>query len=270
MDFSVLTSLYIKARKDEFEATLHSIWDDQTLKPSEIVVVKDGPLPDELENFLDACADKYPLKFVRLAQASGLGEALRQGVLACSHEIIARMDGDDIAVSDRFEKQIGYMSEHPDVVLLGGAIQEFGDSLEDLLGKRVPPTDADNIRKFAKYRNPFNHMTVCFRKSAVLAAGNYVPLDGYEDYWLWCRMLADGGKGANLPEVLVYARAGADMIRRRRGWKLAKSEARLAELQHGIGFISAGEMWRNIFLKGGARLIPVRCLKLVYNFLRSK
>ena len=112
-NFSVLISVYFKENSSFFEKALSSIWDDQTLQPTEIVVVKDGELTPELDSVLIDYSKKAPVKVVALSTNVGLGKALAIGLDACSYELVARMDSDDVAVATRFEKQISYLIENP-------------------------------------------------------------------------------------------------------------------------------------------------------------
>lgn len=270
ISFSVLLSVYSKEEPCFLASALESIWDLQTVKPLEIVIVKDGPLTPELDKVINAFQENAPCQIVSLEKNQGLGVALGCGVIHCKNEYIARMDSDDIALPDRFEKQMVFMSSHPEIDICGGMIQEFSESPDRSIGLRVLPEEADAIYSFMKFRNPFNHMTVCFKKGVILKAGNYQTLHGYEDYWLWARVLQAGGKGANLPDILVYARTGNNMLARRRGWKLCKSEIELARRLHKIGVLSFPEMLRNIILKSGVRLLPALILKLMYKHLRKR
>ena len=117
---------------------------------------------------------------------------------------------------------------------------------------------------FLKIRNPFNHMTVFFKKQAVIDAGNYQHIIGYEDYWLWARVLKCGGKGENLPDILVNVRAGDNMLARRRGWMFFKLEIEMAAKLYSIGVLNSFAMVRNILLRAPLRLIPLCLLRQVY------
>ena len=270
MNFSVLLSVYSREDPCFLTSALESIWDLQTVKPSEIVIVKDGPLTPELDKVINTFQKNAPCQIVSLEINQVLGVDLVRGVIHCKNEYIARMDSDDIALPNRFEKQMVFMSSHPEIDICGGMIQEFLESPDQPTGLRVLPEDADAIYSFMKFRCPFNHMTVCFKKDVVVKAGNYQTLHGYEDYWLWARILQSGGKGANLPDVLVYARTGNNMLARRRGWKLCKSEIELARRFHKIGVFSFPEMLRNIILRSGVRLLPASVLKIAYKYLRKR
>ncbi len=226
--YSVLMSLYGRERSDFLRLALDSMM-GQTIPPDEIVLVEDGPLPDALHEIIRECSDRNPGLFTILVNPSnlGLGLSLRKGVEACKNELIARMDTDDIAFPDRCKKQLLYFVSHPVTAILGGQIQEFVDSPDSPVGRRqVPESDAD-LKQFMRKRCPFNHMTVMFKKSDVLAAGNYRDWFWNEDYDLWIRLALRGCTFANLPDVLVSTRVGRDMYSRRGGLKYFVSECRI-------------------------------------------
>lgn len=263
MKFSVLMSSYYKDDPEELKIALRSIWDEQTVKPAEIVIVKDGPLSAELDAVIDDFSARAPVKIVPLEKNQGLGIALAEGVKQCSCDCIARMDGDDISLPDRFEKQAAFMEQNPDIAICGGMTTEFSENPDVITGKRQLPQTDDEIKKFLKWRSPFNHPTVMFRKQAVLDAGNYRHFLSYEDYWLWARILQNN-KGYNLPDTLVNMRAGQDMLYRRKGWRFFIAEIKLAQNLKSINVLNSWQMLRNIFVRATLRLVPVCVLKLVY------
>lgn len=235
---TVLMSVYYKEKPDYLIACLDSML-NQTYLPDEIVLVKDGPLTDELDSVIEEYVGKAPQVFrlVPLSENVGLGKALAIGVEASSHQLIARMDTDDIAIPERLEKQRNYFIENPATSIVGSNIIEFEGTIENIIANRNVPSTHEEILTFAKRRNPFNHMTVMYRKEAVLEAGNYQPLNGYEDYYLWVRMLKHRAVAHNFNEVLVYARGGEDMYERRGGWKyyLDGREAQKKIFEVGLG-----------------------------------
>ena len=112
--FSVLLSVYKKEHPTYLKQSLDSLF-AQTLPPDEIVLVKDGPLTPELEAVVTEYQSRYPmLKVVPLPQNQGLGKALNEGLKHCSYELVARMDTDDIAKPERFERQMQVFREHPE------------------------------------------------------------------------------------------------------------------------------------------------------------
>lgn len=228
--FSVLTSVYRNDNPVHFRTAIESVTVRQTLKPDEVVLVVDGPVPDALDREIKALAEEIPqMVVIRLEKNSGLGIALRTGMEHASNELVARMDSDDISAPDRFEKQIAYMEQHPECDLLGGQISEFIDDESNVVGKRVVPCKHDEILMWLKGRCPFNHMSVIALRTHVLAVGNYSDWHFNEDYYLWIRMAEAGCRFANLPDILVNVRVGRDMYARRGGWKYFKSEKGLQD-----------------------------------------
>jgi len=241
------------------------------LSAGEIVLVKDGPLTDALDEVIrkHQHASQVPYKIVVLEKNVGLGTALNKGLAHCRYEWVARMDSDDIAMPERFETQISFLENHPEVDVLGSSILEFDSDTKMTIGERRLPSGHDEIVQYAKLRNPINHMTVIFRKSAIESAGSYLPMNGFEDYYLWVRLLQKGCRFANLDEVLVEARAGDEMILRRHGWSYVKNEWRFAQCVKNLGFLSFLEYLRYLATRIPLRLLPPFILKRMYNKLRK-
>lgn len=222
--FSVLMSVYAKENPKYLEEALNSVF-NQTLKPSEVVLVEDGSLTQELESIIIAFEKKYKeLRVIRFKKNRGLGPALNDGLKECKYDYIARMDTDDICRKDRFEKQINYLIKHPKIDVLGSNIYEFKESIkEDMRIKKMPT--GEKIKSYIKKRNPLNHMTVCFKKKSVIDCGSYKSMLYLEDYYLWVRMFVKGKVIENINDELVYARVGNGFEKRRgnkkqiEGWK---------------------------------------------------
>lgn len=267
--FSLLMAVYKNDSPDFLAQALDSVVAN-TCQPTQVVVVKDGPITAELERVLEQYSTKLPLNLVSLPVNQGLGPALNAGVLACREEWIARFDSDDICEPTRFERQLAYIASHPETSLLGGQIQEFETDQDDAYASRIVPVEQAAIYRFAKARNPFNHMTVMFKKSTVLAAGNYQNDPLYEDYALWIRMMMQVQTVANLSAVLVYARAGNNMFRRRGGWKYAFNEIRFQFEFYRKGFLSLPQLTINIVSRVPVRLVPNSVRTFIYrHFLRQ-
>lgn len=219
MDFSVLMAVYGKDNPDHYRIALESVTKGQALNPTQIVIVYDGPVPKEIEAVsLDVESNTPQTRFtvVRQETNKGLAAALNFGLEHCSYEYVARMDSDDYSVSDRFEKQFNYLKNHPEIDVLGGTIAEFEDDPQIIGATREVGHTHEEIVKMAKRRTPFNHMTVVFKKSKVLAVGGYnVEFGKLEDYKLWVDLIASGCKVSNLDEVLVHMRVGNGLISRR-------------------------------------------------------
>ncbi len=269
MQFSVLISVYRKENPLFLDKALESI-EDQTLLANEIVLVKDGLLTSDLDRVIAHRIEQSEIvyKIIELKENVGLGRALNEGLHHCSYAWAARMDSDDVSLPERFEKQFDYLRKHPGIDILGSWICEFDEVPDNYKYERRVPVSHKDIAKFAKYRNPMNHMTVLFRKKAIEEVGGYLPMNGFEDYFLWMRMLAQGKTFANHPEVLVAARTGRDMIRRRQGWEYAKKEWTLEKNAYKIGFWSKVDIARNFFTRFLPRLLPVYAVERLYNVLR--
>jgi len=261
-------SVYYKEKPSYLKEAISSIL-NQSLKPSEIVLIKDGKLTEELEAVIDDFANCNPnlFKIISFDNNMGLGMALQEGVLNCSYDIIARMDTDDIAKPDRFEKQIKIFKENPEIDIVGSYIDEFDENINNIISRRIVPVNDSEIKKFAKRRNPFNHMTVMYRKKSVLEAGNYKPFLWNEDYYLWVRMILKGCKMYNIPESLVFARTGTNMFERRGGIKYIRPELNLQKEFLDLGFINTYEYITNVIFRSTVRLIPNKARGLVYTKL---
>ena len=204
-------SVYKNDDPDFLAIALESIYDQQTRKPDEIVVVFDGPLNDRLYAVLDEFKKgrEDVVKYYPQEVNRGLGEALRIGSELCTGDYILRMDSDDISDKERFAKQIAYVEAHPEIDALGTDIAEFNkDPFREEMRTRVCPVKHEDIVNMAKKRNPMNHVTACIKKSALMKAGGYQTLLLLEDYLLWLNMIVAGCKLANLNESLVYVRVG--------------------------------------------------------------
>lgn len=226
--FSVVMSVYKSDEPRNFKKAIESIWNNQTRKPDEIVLVVDGEVGCGIETIIDEFRNKISFFNVyRYNENRGLGAALRLGVEKAKYDLIARMDSDDISVSNRFEKQLEFLNNNEDIDVVGGQILEFSENIENIVGERKVCTSSEQINNDIKKRCPFNHMTVMFKKKAVINSGNYLDWHFNEDYYLWIRMYLNGAKFANLDVVLVYARVDNGMYKRRGGVKYFSSELRL-------------------------------------------
>lgn len=268
--FSVLMSLYIKEKKEYFDECMKSML-RQTVIPNEIVIVFDGPISKELSDCVKKYTQDYPnwIKIIKNEKNKGLGLALADGVPECTYELIARMDTDDIARSDRFEKQLKMFIDNPDLDICGSNIIEFEGDISNVLSKRDVPLTHDEIAKYQKQRSAFNHMTVMYKKSTVLKAGNYENCPLMEDDMLWIRMLLVGAKCANIDDYLVYARTGYAMIERRGGFSYYKKYKNGRKKILDTGYISKWDYYKTIFVQFIVALVPKKLRLLIFTrFLR--
>lgn len=266
LPFSVLLPVYAGDSPSFVRRAYASVTVDQSLPPDEVVLVQDGPVGAELAEVIAHLHDSstVDVRILVLEENVGLARALDAGLAACSHDVVARMDADDIARPDRFAEQLALIAGGYDIV--GSAIQEFADERSPG-AVRIAPGSSQEIEQSARFRSPFNHPTVVFRRAAVRAAGGYEDLPLMEDYWLWARMIAQGARGRNLPEPLVMYRVGAGAYARRGGRNLLRSEVELQRRMRRIGFTTRTQFARNLLVRGTYRLVPEQLRRRAYRSL---
>ena len=266
--FSVLMSLYIKEKPEYLRTCMDSIF-TQTALPNEVVIVLDGPITEELQMVVDHYMQENPglIRLVPLEQNRGLGLALAEGIQHCRNELVARMDTDDICRKDRFEKQLAEFEKNPKLDICGSHIAEFESDPQVIKCVRKVPLENADIRRYQRKRDGFNHVSVMFKKSAVLAAGNYQHALLMEDTLLWANMFLNGAMGRNIDENLVFVRAGDEMIARRGGFGyfLKYREGRRKVLQ--TGFISKWDYFQTLAGQLVVALMPAKLRLFVFRKL---
>lgn len=274
LKFSVLLSIYKDENPEYLDECLKSVFLNSVI-PNEVVIVEDGPLTRQLYEKLELYSIKYKeiIKRVPIQHNVGLGRALAIGLKECSHNLVARMDADDICMPNRFQLQLAEFDKDANLTLLGSYIDEFDDDPEKTTLTREVPLNQTDILKFARKRNPFNHMTVMFKKDKVLEVGNYRKvLDiGYEDYDLWIRILKAGFKVKNLDISMVKVRTGESMLKRRGNKKRLKTALYFRKYLKDIGFINVFEFFIYSLHTIAFSFSPVPFKRWLYkNILRSR
>ena len=269
-EFSLLMSVWRGDDPGFLSAAFTSVVHDQTRRPDDVVLVQDGPVTPMLAETIARLVESSPVPTTVLALDAnvGLGVALDKGMAACAHDIIARMDADDIALPHRFTVQVPLVEAGVDLV--GSSMLEFGSDPADIVGRRVPPIDPVVIVRYARFYQPFNHPTVVYRRSVVEAAGGYRHLALMEDYLLFAKMIERGARVANVEEPLVLYRVGAGAYARRGGVAILKSEWRLQRQLVDMGFTSRAQFIRNVVVRGGYRLVPEPVRKTAYRALIAR
>ena len=270
--YSVLMSVYKNDDPEFLDIALKSIYEHQTVKPDEIVVVFDGPLTEELYDVLDRFREgkESVVRYYPQEENHGLGEALRIGSEKCTCDYIFRMDSDDISDPRRFEKQISYVEAHPDIDVLGTDIAEFNNSTDEDMRVRSCPENHEDIVKMGRKRNPMNHVSVCMKRSALERCGGYKTLLLLEDYYLWLNMIAAKCRLANIHESLVYVRVGNGFDSKRgskeriTGWKTLQDFM----LEHEM--IAKKEAVMNMIYIHGFVRTPAWSKKLLYKAILRK
>jgi len=196
----------------------------QTERDFELLIVDDGST-DKTESIVRSFKDSRIVYFKR--QHEGLVSTLNFALTKASSEYIARMDADDVAYPQRFEKQLKFMKDR-DLVLCGSwadLMDEDGDKIGEL---KFPPVEDCSVRSYAILHNPFIHPTVIFKKDVVIAAGGYRNFKHVEDYELWTRIIFKNKIG-NIPEKLLEYRLHSLQVTKRKN-RLMKSSAYLVRL----------------------------------------
>lgn len=271
-DFSVLMSVYKKENPSYMRDCLNSVF-NQTLQPTEVVLVEDGPLTQELYDLVSNFEKHHSrLKVVPLETNGGLGKALNEGLKHCSYDYVARMDTDDQCYPTRFEKQIKFLEEHPDIDVVGSLTTEFTDDengVKKILSTKYFPETIEENERYSRKRCPVEHPAVIFKKQAVLKAGGYQHCLLFEDYHLWARMFVNGAKFYNIQEPLLYFRMTEDSFNRRGGLKYAMNELKALGMFRKIGFLSNRQYLFTILTRFPVRVMPHYIRKFIYNkFLR--
>ncbi len=265
--FSVLMSIYYKEKPANLKLALDSVI-NQTYKPSEIILVEDGPLTQELDLLIDNYRSKYDfIKIIKLKKNQGLGNALNVGLKHCKYEYVARMDTDDISLPNRFEKQFKFIESNPEYDVIGSNIIEFDDSTNEDISVRKVPEIHEEIVRYSKKRNPVNHVSVIFLKSSVLSVDSYQDCMYFEDYYLWMRMINRGFKFYNVQENLVRVRAGLSFSSRRGNLKYIKNIINFENKILKLGLIPVHLYFYNVFVRSVVSLMPN---KLRYRLYQKK
>ena len=250
-----------------FSKALDSIYEN-SIKPDQVLVTVDGPVSKSFRKIIKKNELKYSLDIVWSEKKVGLDKALNLGLTKCKNEFIFRADGDDFNKDNRFEIQLPFLLGDIDVV--GSYIDEFDECGQYISTKSVPLND-NEIEKSLPFRNPINHMTVGFKKSAVDAVGGYPELFLKGDYGLWIKLKAAQRKFKNINKSLVNATTGRRMIGHRGGLKYVISEIDLQKYLIHYKFSNILSSLIIFLLRATVFLLPSFLRSLIYKlFLRSR
>lgn len=271
MSISVLISAYINCTKDNIEKALNSVFYEQTVKPDQIVLVLDGPVRDELYEFVHLFQKRVDCAMIihSIQQSKGFGNALNEGVELCLGEYIARMDSDDICLPNRFKDQVDYLLNDPLVDIVGTWISEIDEN--DKITRKVvkyPETHKQCFSTFM-YRDPLAHPTVMFRASFFKKAGKYpvnVPL--FEDTLMWYQGFMNGCVFANVPKVGLKFRRASDFYSKRGNVKAMASlfRYRIFRINPNLHYGFRGNLYAFFYFV--MQLMPFFIRKFVYDRFR--
>lgn len=269
--FSVLIPVYFKDDPQFFDQALHSIYTTQTTKPSQIVIVIDGPVGRPLQSIIDtwSVVDGVQVTIRQLPFNVGLGKALQIGLNDCLFDYVARMDSDDISHKDRFEDQLACFRRDPNLDICGSNIVEFVTGIENPASLKIVPEYTNDIVKYSYFRNPFNHPSVMFKRTRVYEIGGYQDMPFFEDYYLWIRCIMSDFSFYNIQKNLVFMRAGPGHLSRRSGINYAKFEFQFLSRIRKIGFLSFRRFIFLLLVRCSSRLIPLFLTRFIYSILRK-
>lgn len=234
---AVLLPVYVKDNPEYFKTTIEFIC-TQSYRNFKIFVGIDGPIEGQLEKQIHECEQSQQFFVCRFPENRGLACVLNDLIVEAEKqgfEYFARIDADDICVNTRFERQMRYLQEHPEVDVVGGAIEEIDDNSVKNGKMVVYPLTHDDCRKFFRYRDPLAHPATFFRKSYFDKVAKY---NGKVNTWyrpeyrknqdtmLWFDGFMSGCIFANLPDTVLNFRVAKDFYGRRNGWKRAKQMMR--------------------------------------------
>lgn len=238
----------------------------QSVKPDELVLVIDGPVPAELEDEISALCVRFAITTVPLPENVGLGRALNAGLSKCKNEIVARMDSDDIAFPDRMQMQLSLMQK-TGADIISCVVAEFEESTDKITACRLVPQTHQEIMRYVRKRNPFNHPAVVYKKSVIQKVGGYQDFSFFEDYELFARALVNGAVGANVQQPLLYMRAGNAMYNRRGGKEYAKKMHRFYKRLRELGLSGIKESITCVLPRTVVALLPNGIRRFVYQKL---
>ena len=263
-EFSVLMAVYYGDKPEWLNEALKSI-EKQTLLPSEVILVQDGNIDNDLLEIINHYKSRFTIKHIILNENRGLSIALNKGLKSCQYDLIARVDSDDINSLDRFEIQINNMLENKHISALGTWISEFINDPNEKVSIRKVPLLPKEILQFSKYRSPMNHPSVVFRKKDILEVGGYNEnLINRQDHDLWVKLIQNNKVITNVSSVLVNARISKDFYKRRMGFSQFKIDYKLSKSFLESGYIKKYEYYLIIILKLIFRITPKFIATLYY------
>lgn len=265
MQISVLMSVYKSEKPIYIDRALRSVWDDQTVKPEEIILIQDGPLGKELIEVINLWKAKLGERLVTLQNETNLGltKSLNKGLVHVKGELIARMDSDDISHPMRFERQIKFLEKHPEIDIVGGALQEF-NAENECLGIRHYPQTPKEVENYIYKASPLAHPTVMMRRRIFDEGLKYDErYRTSQDIALWYDVLCAGYKIGNVSEVTIYFRRDGDVFKRR---SREKAFNEFSIYMNGIRRFYRLLSWKYVYPVARLifRLMPVAVVKWIY------
>ncbi len=270
MKFSVILTVFINDKIEYFIDALSSII-NQTLQPSEIIIVFDGPVISSIENYLENEIKSDLIKLYKLKKNLGRGFAKNYAINKTNYDYIALMDSDDISRSNRFYLQINYFKKFPDIDIIGGQIEEFHSFPGDQNSYRLVPRNNLEIYHQMKTKQAFNNVTIMFKKKLFLDLNGYNNFKYLEDYDFFFRAALMKSRFYNLQEILVDVRFNYNDYSKRKGLSYLKEEYKLLTDMKNSKFINKLIYVKNILIRTIIRFSPNFMISILYkNILRKQ
>lgn len=259
--FSVLLNIYAKDKPTWIKQALDSVLSN-TIQPTEVVIMVDGPVGKDIQAVLDEAAKNPLIRILSHPVNIGRGAALGYAVPKCNYELVALMDADDVSRKDRFKKELDLFEADKDLSVVGGQVQEVDANTFEPRAARNVPLSHDDIKRYLKTRMPFNNPTIMFKKTAVLNSGNFKAFGLVEDYYMWARVIAKGYKTANVPDVVLDMRVDPALYGRRGGWNYFHMNKMVFDEMKNLGLLSFKDYYYTLSVRFCVQV-------LMPNWLRS-
>lgn len=272
-EIAVILPVYRKDKAEYLRQSVASIL-HQTYRDFHLFVGVDGPVGDNLRDSLELFERQETISIECIPENRGLACVLNDLLDICfkeGYDYIARMDADDISMKDRLEKQMAYLEKHPEIDVVGGAINEIDEQGKNRGKTIVYPAGPAECRDFFAKRNPHAHPAVLFKKSFFdkLQGKKYRPeYRQNQDTMLWYDGMMAGTQHANIPDVVLNFRMTNAMFKKRRnGWAFAKKQFKdRLMINRGLGYGFGADLYG--FAMFCMLVSPVWVKKVAYRVLR--
>ncbi len=266
-NYSVLTTVYEKEDPSFLRASIESML-AQSVLTNDYVIVKDGPLNDALDSVLEEYTKQYDFfNIVALKENVGLGAALRAGLSACKNDLVARLDSDDISLPNRCECQLKAFEADKDLVIVGTDMYEFNNDPDEIIAVKIMPHTPEELYRYGKRRNAFNHSSVMYRKSVIEAHGSYSTMRRSQDVELFSKILFHNCKCINLDQPLIKFRCGDTRVKRKKSWRNVRSDLRIFWGAHKMGYSSFVDYVYVLAIQLGFYILPEKMAGYLYRKL---
>ena len=227
---AIILPVYKKDKVDYLSKAVESIL-YQTYRDIHLYIGVDGPVGDDLRDSLNLLGRQGKVSIEWFPENRGLACVLNDLLDICfkeGYEYIARMDADDISLTDRLQKQITFLGSHPEIDVVGGGIDEIDEKGNSRQKVIIYPETPEDCRVFFSKRNPHAHPAVLFRKSFFIKLNGKKYRPEYrqnQDTMLWYDGMMSGTQHANIPDVVLKFRMTDSLFKKRRnGWAFAKKQ----------------------------------------------